>query len=93
MDFKRDKSHKSKTSKEIVLTQEDKAKYTKLYDFLLQDSDNEDAITDDSTHKSKQKVQSSMNFRVSGTQIKESVDRYNIEFFQNSEQEVEESKK
>ena len=63
MDFKREKSHKSKTTKEIVLTQEDKAKYTKLYDFLLQDNDDE-KIPDDGGYKVKSKIQSSMEFRV-----------------------------
>ena len=40
-DFKREKSHKSQTTKELVLTQEDKAKYTTLYDFLLHDDEDD----------------------------------------------------
>ena len=41
LDIQREKSHKSKTSKEIILTKEDKAKYNKLYEFLLQEDEDD----------------------------------------------------
>ena len=85
MDFKREKSYKSKTVKEIVLTQEDRAKYTKLYNFLLQDSDDE-SKSEDGTSKFKTKNQSTMNFKVPGQFLNDSsVDKYNNFNFQKNE--------
>lgn len=40
-DYKRETSQKSKTTKEILLTQEDKTKYNNLFDFLLKDNEDE----------------------------------------------------
>lgn len=78
MDFKREKSHKSRTAMELVLTQEEKTKYAKLYDFLLQDSD-DDARTDDGAFKIKLKTQSLKNFRSAGDDFMERAPYNNCE--------------